>query len=442
QSKAHQNYQRDLGNGLVLRWSTKNDLEGMVSLYAEVFRPSAEAPPGWIVPLWTRDMFSGHHPHIGPCDFALVEHARSGALVAATCLLSYRCEYEGIPFRFGRPELVATLPEHRRQGLIRAIFELIHARSDERGDLAQGITGIPYYYRQFGYEYAATLDEGETTVYFPEIAALKSGTTEPYVLREARLDDIPLLCRLWTQAHAQIGVRTVIDEEHWRWTMAGTHPDALQRWRVYMIAEASGQTVGALMLMPGRWGATIAVNGPLVDTGVPLVRVIPSLLRGLQALAETTRPIRPETPAAAGVRFQWSPPALQAALGDTRYVKASHPYAWYLRVRDLPRFLRHISPVLERRLRESAHAGYTGELTVNFYRGGLRLTFDGGKLLGVDDWQVPLWGEGMAGFPPLVFLQALFGHRSLDELRHFYPHLWAAGDVEGPRTATFSQARV
>src|SRR5262249_4476560 len=29
QSKAHQNYQRDLGNGLVLRWSTKNDLEGM-----------------------------------------------------------------------------------------------------------------------------------------------------------------------------------------------------------------------------------------------------------------------------------------------------------------------------------------------------------------------------------------------------------------------------
>ena len=31
----------------------------------------------------------------------------------------------------------------------------------------------------------------------------------------------------------------------------------------------------------------------------------------------------------------------------------------------------------------------------------------------------------MAGFPPLVFLQLLFGHRSLRELRHAFPDVWA-----------------
>jgi hypothetical protein len=31
----------------------------------------------------------------------------------------------------------------------------------------------------------------------------------------------------------------------------------------------------------------------------------------------------------------------------------------------------------------------------------------------------------MAGSPPLVFLQLLLSYRSLDELRAFYPDVWA-----------------
>ncbi len=66
-------------------------------------------------------------------------------------------EYDGITFPVGRPEAVATKVAYRNRGLIRAIFGLLHARCDERGDLAVGITGIYYYYRQFGYEYALDL---------------------------------------------------------------------------------------------------------------------------------------------------------------------------------------------------------------------------------------------------------------------------------------------
>src|SRR6476661_5653663 len=197
-------YRRELSDGLALRWSTPEDVEQVASLYAHVYRSSADAPLNQYIPLWTRDMFSGRHPHIGPRDFALVEDTRTGSLVAATCLLSYTCGYEDMPFRLGRPEVVASLAEYRRRGLVRAIFELIHAKSGARGDLVQGITGIPYYYRQFGYEYAAPLDEG-LTVYFPAIPPLKPGAPEPYQLREATLDDVPLLGRLWARAHAQAG---------------------------------------------------------------------------------------------------------------------------------------------------------------------------------------------------------------------------------------------
>src|SRR5258708_12449936 len=112
---ADDGYRRELGDGLVLRWSTPADMEGVVTLYEQVFRASADAPLNPYIPLWTRDMFSGRHPHIGPRDFALVEDTRTGSLVAATCLLSYTCGYEDMPFRLGLPEVVphpAELPRH------------------------------------------------------------------------------------------------------------------------------------------------------------------------------------------------------------------------------------------------------------------------------------------------------------------------------------------
>ena len=49
--------------------------------------------------------------------------------------------------------------------------------------------------------------------------------------------------------------------------------------------------------------------------------------------------------------------AMRSQLPDTRRL-----YAWYLRVPDLPGFLRHVASALERRLATSVVAGYTGEV--------------------------------------------------------------------------------
>jgi hypothetical protein len=447
EAMARDDFRRELGDGLALRWTTPEDVERVVTLYTQVFRRNADAPPNPSMPLWTRDMFSGRHPHIGPRDFAAVEDTRTGALVACACLLRYPCRYEGIPFGFGRPEVVATLPDYRNRGLIRAIFELLHAKSDGQGDLVQGITGIPYFYRQFGYEFTAALEE-DVTVYFPAIPALKAGTTEPYTLREATLDDIALLPCLWerTRTGAGAAVWNDIPEDYWRWAMIGMHPEAMERWRVYMIVEAGGaaedagtsggSSVGALILNPGRRSVAITVYGPMVEVGTPLVRVMPSVLRGLQALASTVT-ARADTPQAGAVTLRWGGSAVRGALGDAKYIEEPYPYPWYLRVADVPRLVRHVAPALERRLAASAQAGYTGELTIDLYRGGLRLAFERGGLTAAEHWRKPVWEEGMAGYPPLVFLQSLFGYRSLHELRAIYPDVWAEGDATALLNALF-----
>ena len=85
---------------------------------------------------------------------------------------------------------------------------------------------------------------------------------------------------------------------------------------------------------------------------------------------------------------------------------------------------------LEARLAGSVAAGHSGELRLDFYRGGLRLVFADGRLVTAEAWRAPIWeAKATGGFPPLVFLQLLFGHRSLAELRHAFPDVWA--DDEG-----------
>ncbi len=204
---ANPDYRRELGDGLILRWSTADDTEDIAYLNSSVFRDGPNEPLNESLANLMREVMSGQNPVMSAGDFALVEDTRrtehplvedtrrtEHPLVAGTCFWRQTWEYEGIPFVIGRPEIVATDPDYRNRGLVRAIFELIHARSEAEGHLVQGITGIPYFYRQFGYEYALELDVHRVT-HFALIPKAKEGVPEPYTLRDATEDDIPLIQR-------------------------------------------------------------------------------------------------------------------------------------------------------------------------------------------------------------------------------------------------------
>jgi len=423
-------YQRELGDGLVVRWSRPDDTARLAELNANVFRRSAATPPNAYMTAWTRDLMGGRHPLIDPTLFALVEDTGSGAVVAATCLLAQTWEYDGIACPLGRPEIVGTALDYRNRGLIRAVFELIHARSAARGDLAQGITGIPYYYRQFGYEYAIDLG-GARTLHFAAIPRLKEGESEPFRLREATPDDIPFVRGLYDRARASTLVSTRIEEPYWRWLLEGQSAATAENFHIALIVDADGRDIG--YVLTGRWRYDNWINlwDLGVAAGVPLVAVIPSMLRAIEARADTVM-VDPQTdtPAANGISFGLGRAhPVYDALGDLLPPPATPPYAWYVRVPDLPRFMLRVAPALERRLAASALAGYSGALTLDFYRGGLRLVFEGGRLTAAEDWARGPWDEPNAGFPPLVFLQLVFGHRDLDELRYAFPDVLARDEA-------------
>lgn len=66
------------------------------------------------------------------------------------------------------------------------------------------------------------------------------------------------------------------------------------------------------------------------------------------------------------------------------------------------------------------------------------MVFEQGALITAEDWRAPIYGSHAgAGFPPLIFLQLLFCHRGLDELRAIFPDVWAEGDTETVLKALF-----
>lgn len=422
-------YRRDLGDGLMLRWSTGADADRLARFYGQVFRQKEDAPLNLRVKAWTRDMIGGRHPLIGSDGFALVENTSTGEVVAATCLLSEAWDYDGVRIPMGRPEIVGSLPDYRRRGLVREVMRLIHARSQAQGHLADVITGIAWYYRQFGYEYTVEMETG-ARVAAADIPAAKEGEPEAVTLRPAAEADIPEIARLYDAERAGALVSTPIDERYWRWAVVECDPQGDSFLRVFIVADASGATVGYAMTGMGVWQGGLSVFALWLRPGVWL-SAFPALLRGLRGIGETT-PLPPSGSGAAPFRavnfyLPQGHPALLTLPTVLNAQALDEAYAWYVRVADMSALLRHLAPALERRLAASPFAGYSGDLALDFYRGGVRMTWREGQLAEVADWRKPVWGEGNAGFPPGVFLQLLFGYRDMRELHHVFPDVWAEG---------------
>ncbi|MBN1976235.1 MAG: GNAT family N-acetyltransferase [Anaerolineae bacterium] len=422
---------RDLGDGLLLRHAEPTDTDALADFNAQIHSERDASEPEMGIWAWTRDLMSGTHPTFRPGDFTLVEDTHAGSIVSSLNLISQTWAYEGIPFKVGRVELVGTHPDYRRRGLIRAQFEAVHRWSTERGEMVQVITGIPWYYRQFGYEMAMTKGGGRLG-YRPHVPQLKKGESEPYRVRPATEVDLPFIAELYDRAAERQPVHCLRDEALWRYELRGHSEGSFGRRLLRVVETVSGEPAGFLAHSDGLGDKGIWLSIYELKPGFSWLAVTPSVIRYLWATGEAYAARDQKACETFGFGLGVEHP-VYAVFAD-RLPHINDPYAWYVRVADVAGFLRHVAPALERRLAESAAAGYTGEIEVGFYRSGLLLRFGQGRLAEVVDWSPDAEDSGDAVFPDLTFLHLLFGHRAFDELRRFFPdcginiHSLARGD--------------
>lgn len=433
---------RDLGDGLILRRATPDDVEPLVAFNADVHRePGMEEPDEGII-AWVRDLMTRDHPTFDVGDFTVVEDTNSGAIVSSLCLISQTWAYSDIEFGVGRPELVGTHPDYRRRGLIRAQFEVVHQWSAERGERMQVITGIPYFYRQFGYEMALARGGGRVG-YRPNAPKLKDGQEEPYLVRPAMEADLGFIAHVYAEGVKRYPVACARDEAGWRYELDGRSKQNVQRRQIGVVETKEGEPVGFVVHSPRVWRQVMMVSFYELKPGVSWLAVTPSVVRYLWKTGEEYL-TRAAQEAQGGDEDKKEPEPLEAfafwlgeahpvyqAFGE-RLPRVREPYAFYVRVPDLPGFLQHVAPVLERRLAESVFVGHTGEIKISFYRDGLRLVFESGKLKASEPWQPTDDDRANAAFSNLTFLQLLFSYRSFDDLHYAFVDCWASEEEAQP----------
>ncbi len=420
-----------LDGGLVLRRSSTSDMEKLAEFNACIQSDTDE--PDLRVAAWTRDLLRGNHPTFRPEDFTIVEETKTGKIVSSMNLISQTWTYAGIPFKMGRPELVSTDPAFRNRGLVRQQFEVVHEWSKERGELVQGITGIPYYYRQFGYEMALNLG-GYHAGFEMHVPALEKDEEEKYLIRPAVEADLPFITATYRLGSQRSLVAAVWDEEMFRYELMGKSEQNVERFSLHLIESRNSEPFGFLALDNG--GGTTQIC-PLYELkpGASWYHITRAVIRYIWKVGSENAKKAGKELQAFGFLVELNHPALEAA--RERLPRNRPPYAWYLRLPDVAGFLRLVAPALEQRLATSPCLGYTGELTLGFYRRGLRLKFEEGRLTVAEEWMPRPKDYGRAAFPGLTFLQLLFGYRSLDELMAAFPDCYAVDDVRPVLRALF-----
>jgi hypothetical protein len=202
----------------------------------------------------------------------------------------------------------------------------------------------------------------------------------------------------------------------------GQSPENIDYFVPMIIEDKAGERVGYFQHSHFlRAGALLAVWYEL-EPGVSWLAVTPSIVRYLWNKGQECAKVEGKPCTAFGFMLGLEHPVYEA-LGNNLPVQRE-PYAWYLRVPDLRGFLDHIEPALEKRLAESIAVGHSREIKISFYRTGLRLVLEEGKLTTLEPWQPTPADAGAVAFPDLTFLQILFGYRSYEELHRSFPDCW------------------
>ena len=241
-------YRHSLDNNLVLKsLANQNDVERLAAFNGQIF--------GADVVEMTRSLIL-NHPPARPEYWLFIEDETSGQIVSSLALIPWLWRYEDVTLKSGEMGIVGTLEAYRNKGLIRALdrrFKELLRQDDF--DLSH-IQGIPYFYRQFGYEYALPLN----AAWEIELQHIPAPPTDiPYHFRLATVDDIPALMRMYDEAAQSLDISTLRDADIWRCIFEQPSGSALIS-EVWLMLDAAQHIVAYWRITEHGFGSGLHVS--------------------------------------------------------------------------------------------------------------------------------------------------------------------------------------
>ena len=352
--------------------------------------------------------FVEHHPEMNKEHFFVVKHGNRA--VAGLLLVPQVWKLGEVELKVAEMGCVGTDPEHRRKGVQWILNNEFDKYSRENGFDLCALAGIPYFYRQFGYQYAVELDYS-TELKVEELPEMDTGI-KVEKFEETHIDVADEILRKTQERYLVKSVRT---KGIWRMQQTtGTYGGEPYEADVFTREE---EIAGYCRYVIDEEKKTINIK----ELGI-----------SENASAEEI---------AAAIRKQASEKGLtelKTGLSHmdefSRYLisrgaKTNRPYAWQVKIIDLPGYISKIKPVLEQRIENSEYMGLSRDITINFWKYAVKMKIEEGKIVSIER----TFGEKdrTIGLNPYAFMKLALGYKSRMELEKMYPDFRVQGNLGG-----------
>ncbi len=333
--------------------------------------------------------------------------------------------YAGTPLRNLELGFVGTLPEYRKRGLVRALYREFFEKELRSGkyDIST-IQGIPYYYRQFGYDFVipAWRSVFLRTDQIPDVPPKEKPSWMRLSIRPAAKSNLDSIMQLYEEMTSRTLVSTVRDRKLWE-IQEEQRREYDKEFTTFVVKR--GREVEGYFRLVARESATDPGNG-FLDIIENSIRSYDGVRRTLHFLKQQCKDKSLHRIALSGaITSNLSQVGLD--LGGNM----SRGWKHQLRIPDMIRFLKRIRPVLQKRLRRTMFEGLTQEVTINTYRHCYVLDFQGGKIEQIKDLGIHEDGKNLSfRAPPHDFVRLLLGQYSIDELSQQNIDFLVAGPVK------------
>ena len=340
-----------------------------------------------------------HHPTMTLKDFFVIKH--HGKIIASLNLIPVKWSIGGVPLKVAEMGCVATLAEYRHRGLQRRLVKEFHMQATEQEYDLCAIEGIPFFYRQFGYEYAIPLNE-ETRIRLDQIPDYESKLD----IRPFTEKDIPKAMQLLTQSQRKFYIHTVRDEEIWKMQQQ-TGLTSENKFDSFAV-EKDGNMLAYVRISDKPENKELVLR-EAADTDYYTGKAI------LKFLKDTGKQRGFETFIA---NISYLEP-LSEQLVTLGAIQRIPPYAWQIRIIDYVKIFKKMKTLFEKRLATSPYCHLTEKLNFNFRRYTAEVSVEDGAITNIQ--RLESSEDRIIGLNPLVFTQLLLGHRNRNELEMIYP---------------------
>ncbi|MAG13656.1 MAG: hypothetical protein CMN78_03565 [Spirochaetales bacterium] len=347
------------------------------------------------------------HPDAPQMRWFAVIQTETREILSTVSLIPWTLDYDGVSIKAAEMGIVGTLEKWRKRGFISRLVNQFGVSLSEGGYVLSHIQGIPYFYRQYGYEYAVPLE----THYCIELRFLQNNikrTGESSLsLRNAVNADIPVLEKYYTEHVAHLAISTIRGEVRWKFIIGESLKTGYAA-DTYVV-EHRNKAVGYVRIARQGFGDGLIVSE---CSRLPYEHFLSLLLQIAAIAKERGKPyIR--------LNLEAGHPAVKAVLDQGG--KYEGGYKWQIRIPDIRKFLETIGLVLNDRLEGSEFDGFSGMFRIHWYRDEIALEISDGEIVRIGP------AKGREGYviniPPNLLAPLMLGQSTVAECRKFYPDI-------------------